>query len=172
MQRLSQLIYWWCNLILFFAPVLLVWTVIDTDMFVELIKRSVNIHIQWQTVQSSQWIVVWCLVVGFFGVGYWAIYSLRKAFKSFAAGEWFNSANSLHTRNFAKLLLIQSILTPVLFTASVLVLSFNHSESQKVLAFSFGHNELKGVFIALIFFIISHILVLGHNIDDENKHFL
>lgn len=172
MRTLSLVIYWCCNLVLFVTPLLFLLSVFETSLFTNMIRRSLNLQIQWHTVGDVQWIVLWCSMLVFIGIGYAGIYFLRKSFQNFAAGDWFSLSNSLNVNRFAKLLLVQSIATPILFTVSGLILSFNHPPGQKILALSFGTNEFKGVMVSIIFLVISHILVVGHNIDDENKHFL
>ena len=172
MRRLSFVIYWCCNLMLITAPVLLIISIFDTALFTDMVKNTVKLSIRWNTVESAQWIVLWCLMIGFFAIGYVGIYFLRKAFQNFAAENWFTLSNSINIKRFAKLLLIQSIAAPILFTVSGLILSFNHPPNEKILAIMLGSNEIKAIVVALIFLVISHILVVGHTIDSENKTFL
>lgn len=172
MEKLSRVIYWCCNLVLFGTPLILVASIFDSSLFVDVVKAAMKLDIQWGTVQNAQWIVLWCFLTVFLGIGYAAVYYLRASFQSFAVGDWLSLSNGLNIRRFAKLLFAQSIATPILFTFSGLILSFNHPPGQKILAIYLGANEIKGVVVSLIFLVVNHILVIGHDIDSENKHFL
>lgn len=172
MRKLAVIVYWACNLVLLGTPLLLIFCLFNTSVFVDIVRNSVDLNIQWRTVQDTQWILLFCSITVVLAIGYVGIYFLRKSFKCFAAGELFTLNNSLNIKMFAKLLLAQTLATPVLYTVASLILSFNHPPGQKILAVTIGANEVKGVLVSLIFLVVSHILVVGHDIDNENKHFL
>ena len=53
-----------------------------------------------------------------------------------------------------------------------LALSLNHPAGQKLLAISFGSNELKAIGVALVLWVLSDLLVEGGKLQSENQQFV
>ena len=116
--------------------------------------------------------------------GFWALtlicalpawistYYLRRAFLYFAKGEYFNLANSCSLRLFAVFIFIQALATPVHTMLSSVLLSVNHPGGEKILALSFGSNDLKTIALAFIFWVISGLLVEANLLEKENQQFV
>lgn len=171
-HRLSLLISWGCVALLILVPAAALFFLISPDSFVEFVRRSIGLPIQWQTVSTGQWHVLWALTALYVSIGLAGVYFLRRAFANFARGELFNPINSRDLRRFSILLLIQALVTPLHFALSSMLLSINHPAGQKMLSISFGGNEFRAVGVALVLWVMSNLLVEGCKLQTENRQFV
>lgn len=140
--------------------------------FTELAQSNLNLSIYWTTVEQWQWYVLWGSTTAYLSIGLFGLYFLHRAFKKIAAGELFNLENSLNIRRFSILLFVQVIAKPVYFSFSGVLLSLNHPEGEKVLAVSFGSEEITILALAMILWVVSDVLVAGFKLQSENQQFV
>ena len=168
----SFLIYWGCNLTISIVPVFALYFLWDMNSFASLARNSLNLAIQWNSVESWQWYLLWLLTTVYISIGLVGVYFLRRPFHNFAKGELFNLTNSVHFKRFSTLLFLQAIAAPLNFSLSSILLSLNHPKGQKLLAVSFGSDEIKAIVLGMIFLVVSNLLVEAASIHTENKQFV
>ena len=171
-HRYSQLIVWLCTVVLFLAPAAAIYYLVELDAFIELAKSQLNLAIQWATVTDMQWYGLWGLTLLSVLPALIGIYFLRRAFIRFARGEFFNAINSHHLRLFSLFIFVQAVTSPLHFLLSSLLLSANHPAGQKILAITFGSNDIKTIVFAMIFWVLSDLLVKASRLETENKQFV
>ncbi|MCR9279372.1 MAG: DUF2975 domain-containing protein [Pseudomonadaceae bacterium] len=171
-RRAASLVCWACTAVLAIAPLAAIYYLIDADAFAQLVKTSLAIPIQWQTVANAQWYIMWGLMAAYVSIGLAGLFFLRRAFANFARGEMFNLTNSKNLKRGSLLLCVQAFITPLYFAASSLVLSINHPAGEKILSLSFGSNELKIIGIGLVLWVMSSLLVEGSKLQSENRQFV
>ena len=159
-RRLSLLISWAATALLVLVPLAAIYYLADLAAFAKLARVSIGLPIQWQTVTQAQVLALWTLTALYVSIGH------------FAQGELFNSANSRDLRRFAILLLIHALASPLHFALSSVLLSLNHPAGQKMLSIAFGSNELKAIGVALVFWVMSNLLVEGGRLQTENQQFI
>ncbi len=171
-NTLSLVIARGCTAILALAPMVALYFLIDIQTFLSLASTNLAIAIQWHTVTPFQAYMFWLLTCLSMLPGLVGLYYLRRAFANFALGELFNETNSTHLKRFSQFLAIQALATPLHLAFSSLLLSINHPAGQKILSISFGSNEIKTLGLAVIFWVISDLLVKASQIEQENKQFV
>lgn len=171
-RKFSQVIAFACIAILFTAPIVALYFLINIDQFVDLTRNSLGLPIQWQTVSNTQWYGLWLLTSLYIAIGLVGLYFLLRAFSNFAKGQLFNRSNSRDLRLFSKLLFVQALAKPLLFAVSSILLSINHPAGQKILSVSFGSNEIMVIALAMILWVMSDLLVKGSELESENKQFI
>tara|TARA_R110000782_G_scaffold56616_14_gene118679 strand:+ start:98 stop:619 length:522 start_codon:yes stop_codon:yes gene_type:complete len=171
-RRLSLLISWAATALLVLVPLAAIYYLADLAAFAKLARVSIGLPIQWQTVTQAQVLALWTLTALYVSIGLAGLHYLRRAFAHFAQGELFNSANSRDLRRFAILLLIHALASPLHFALSSVLLSLNHPAGQKMLSIAFGSNELKAIGVALVFWVMSNLLVEGGRLQTENQQFI
>lgn len=171
-RHFSQLIAWGCLAVLVIAPVAALYFLINIDAFATLARRTLELPIQWQTVESWQWYSLWVSTSLHLAVGLGGLYFLRRAFENFAKGELFNRNNSRNLRLFAIFLFAQALATPVHLGLSSVLLSLNHPTGQKLLSVTLGSGEIKVITLAMILWVMSDLLIKGTQIERENKQFV
>ncbi|MEM1145957.1 MAG: DUF2975 domain-containing protein [Pseudomonadota bacterium] len=171
-RRVSLAIAWACSFLLVAVPVGALFYAVNLESFALLARENIGLPIQWRTVSEGQWYAAWLLTAAYLSIGLVGLYFLRRAFKNFAAGELFNNVNSRDLRRFSVFLIAQAIATPVHLSLLSVLLSLNHPAGQKLLAISFGSNELKAIAVALILWVLSDLLVEGAKLHAENKQFV
>jgi len=171
-KTLSKLISWGCLTLLLVTPLIAVYYAFDIQAFAVLSQSILSMAIQWQTVTDAQWYALWALTFGYLAVGLTGLYNLRKAFVNFAKGELFNTTNSRYLRLFSLFLLLQAILKPIHLAAVSVLLSWYHPPGQKMFTLVLGSAELKMLALAIIFWVLSDLLVKASALDAENKQFI
>lgn len=168
----SKAICWGCSAILISMPIAAIYFAFNLDLLISVAKQNLRLNIQWHTVTRGQAYWLWALTVLSVVPICIAIVFLRRAFASFANGDFFNLSNSRSLRYFSLYLFIQAIARPLHFSISSLVLSANHPAGQKLFAISFGSNEIILMALAILFWVLSDLLVQACSIDSENKQFV
>ena len=170
--RIATLVYWLCTALLVLLPLGALFLLVDIERFAQLASRHLNLPIQWHTVTVAQWYGLWVLAALYAAIGYTGTVFLRRAFRSFAHGAWFDADSSRNLRVFSVLLAVQGIAKPVQFALAGIVLSLQHPPGGKVLAVSVGSNEATLVVAGMILWVLSDLLVAGTRADAENRQFV
>jgi len=171
-KQISIAVFWVCRSAILVFALGGIYLLIDIELFVHLAQLSFNLPIQWHTVDSTQWYSLWLFAMSYLLIGLFGLYYLSKAFKNFASGEFFNLTNSTYLKRFSILLFAQSVVTPIHFALSSILLSLNHPTGQKLLSIALSSHELKGIILAMIFWVLSNILVESAQLQSENQQFI
>lgn len=171
-RRISLLISWGCLLTITLALIGALALLFNIDWFANLAKENFAAPIIWSTVSQWQWISFWVVTLVYVAIGLVGLYFLHRAFAQFAKGELFNLINSLNIRRFAIFLLAQSAAKPIYYALSSALLSMNHPAGEKLLAITFGSNEIRAVALAMILWVVSDLLVAGSKLQSENQQFI
>lgn len=171
-RRFSLFIYWGCSIAMVLIPIAALYYFWSIASFAAIAKTNLPLPIIWASVNSWQWYTLWGLTFLYLMLGVYSLYILRRPFYNFAKGEYFNLKNSLNLRRFSILLFAQALAKPLLFTLSSVLLSLNHPAREKVLSVSLGSHELSTIALAMIFLVISNLLVEANRLETENREFL
>jgi hypothetical protein len=145
---------------------------VSIDEFAEFTQESIGLPIDWSTVVSWQWYALWAITFLYMTIGMAGLYFLRRPFAKFARGELFNSANSRNLHRFSILLFVQAIAKPIHFALSSVLLSANHDAGNKMLSISVGSNEVRMIAVAIVFWVVSNLLIEGCKMQSENRQFV
>jgi len=171
-RRFSFLISLGCITTIAVASLAALCMLFNIDWFADLAKSNLDFRMQWPTVQQWQWYSLWALTTVYLSIGLIGLYFLHCAFSNIATGELFNLSNSLNIRRFAILLIVQGLAGPLYFSLSSILLSINHPAGEKMLYVAFGSNEIFSLALALIFWVLSDLLVMGSKLQSENQQFV
>ena len=171
-RQFSLLIAWSCTALLVVVPLGALYFLVSIHDFAALARRNIGLPIDWGTVVDWQWYALWSVTSLYLTIGLIGLYFLRRPFANFARGELFNLANSRDLRRFSILLLVQALAKPLHFALSSLLLSANHGPGEKMLSISVGSGEVRMIALALIFWIVSNLLIEGGNLQAENRQFV
>ncbi len=171
-KQLSLFIYWVCSITMVLAPIVALYYLWNIVSFAALARTHIGLPIVWASVDSWQWYILWLCTFLYLMLGVYSLYILRRPFKNFAKGELFSLSNSLNLRSFSKLLFAQALAKPLLFTLSSVLLSLNHASGEKILSISLGSNEFTIIALAVIFWVISNLLVEANRLKTENQEFV
>ncbi len=171
-KRISVAVSWLCRATILFGVLSVVLFALRLPLFADLAMSQLPIPIQWKTVERWQWGGLLALTTVFMSIGLLGLYYLQRAFTGFAEPQPFNLQNSANLRRFSVLLLIQVILKPVYMGTASVLLSLNHPAGEKVLAISFGSDELSTLVLGLILWVISDLLVDAQKLHSENQQFV
>lgn len=171
-RKLSLLISWGCIAVLIVIPLVALYFLLNLQAFAVLVQKNIDLAIEWETVLDWQWYALWVVTLLFLTIGMAGLYFLRRPFANFARGELFNLVNSLNLRRFSMLLFAQALAKPLLFAAASVLLSANHSAGNKMLAISIGSNEIRMIATAIVFWVISNLLIEGCKLQSENRLFV
>lgn len=171
-RRLSLLISWLCTALLVAVPLAALYHLANINAFAALARNSIGLAIDWSTVVAWQWYALWAATALYLSIGLAGLYFLRRPFANFARGELFNSANSRDLQRFAMILFAQALIKPVHFALASVFLSANHGAGNKMLSISLGSNEVRMVAMAVIFWVVSSLLIEGNRLQSENQQFV
>ncbi|MGH1543312.1 MAG: hypothetical protein ACRBHB_23110 [Arenicella sp.] len=171
-KKLSYLISWGSMATIALMLIVLFSFLIDIAWFAELAQSNLRLPIYWTTVEQWQWYLLWASTAVYLAIGLFGLYFLHLAFRKIATGELFNLANSLNIRRFSILLLVQALAKPICFSGASVLLSLNHPEGEKVFSLFFGSQELTLIALAMIFWVVSDLLVAGSRLQSENRQFI
>ncbi|MEL7450525.1 MAG: DUF2975 domain-containing protein [Pseudomonadota bacterium] len=170
--KLARLVYWAASAWLVALPIGALYSLTDINLLARLAQLNLGLPIQWFTVATWQWYGLWAVSVAYLAVGYAGIYFLRRAFRSFASGQWFDTDNSRSLRLFAIFLVAQGFVKPLHHAASSVVLSWNHPPGQGMLSLSAGSHELVLIVSGLVVWVLADLLLAGIRADSENRQFV
>lgn len=171
-KHFSHLISWGSVASILLTIIILFSFLVNMDWFKEVAQANLKLPIHWATVKQWQWYVLWCLTAAFLAIGLFGMYYLHCAFKKISTGELFNLINSLNIRRFSILLFVQTAVKPVYFGLVSVILSINHPKGEKMLLISFGSQEITMLALAMIFWVVSDVLVSGCKLQTENRQFV
>ena len=171
-RRLSLLISWGCTALLSAFLLIALYCLANIDEFAEFTQKSIGLPIAWSTVVSWQWFALWITTFLYMAIGMAGLYFLRRPFAHFARGELFNLANSRNLQRFSILILVQAIAKPIHFALSSVILSANHGAGNKMLSISVGSNEVRMIAVAIVFWVVSNLLIEGCKLQSENQQFV
>ena len=171
-KKFSYLIFWGSLATIFLTIIALLSFLIKIDWFAEIAQTNLRMPIYWTTVKAWQWYLLWASTTAFLAIGLFGLYFLHCAFKKISTGELFNLANSLNIRRFAILLFVQTAAKPIYLSFTSVILSLNHPKGEKMLSLTFGSQELTMLALAMIFWVVSDVLVAGCKLQAENRQFI
>lgn len=171
-RKFSLLISWGCAALLVSTPFITLYFLLDIQAFAALTQRSIGLAIDWESVVSWQWYALWSVTAGYLAIGLVGLYFLRRPFANFARGELFNLTNSRDLHRFSILLFAQALAKPLHFALASLLLSANHGAGNKMLSISFGSTEGRMIALALVFWVVSNLLIEGGRLQAENRQFV
>ena len=171
-RRFSLVIAWGSLALLALCAGYALYFLAYMDAFSALARRNLALPIQWQTVDSWQWYSLWAVTAAYVAIGAAALIYLRRAFSAFARGEFFNPANSKALRVFSILMFVYGLAKPVHHAAASVLLSLNHPPGQKMLSISVGSGAVMAIALGVILWVVSELLLVGFNIESDNKQFV
>jgi hypothetical protein len=106
------------------------------------------------------------------GFSMWALWSLRTLFLRYAKGEVF-SREALHAlTNVSKALLGGVIASFVMQGAISLVLTWPLGHGHRAISLGFGSNDVAGLFMAGVVFVIARVMAEARRVAEENAGFV
>lgn len=171
-RKLAAVVAWLCTAWLVVLPAAALYYLVKLESFGLLAAANLALPIQWYTVNNNQWLMLWGVTALYLSLGYAGAWYLRKAFRSFARGDWFDIENSRHLRRYAALLIVQGFAKPLHFGISSVILSLNHPPGEKLFSISFGSNEIVLVVAGIVMWVLSDLLVEGTRAEAENRQFV
>lgn len=154
------------------VPLTALYFLVRIDAFAAMTQPNIGLNIDWSSVVDWQWYGLWVLTSLYLSIGLVGFYILRRPFANFARGELFNSANSRDLQRFSILLFVQALTKPIYSGLASLLLSANHGPGNKMLSISFGSNEVRMIAIAIVFWVVSNLLIEGCKLQSENQQFV
>lgn len=171
-RRFSLLISWGCTALLVLIPLAALYFLINIHAFALFAQKNIGLAIDWGTVVAWQWYTLWGVTFLYLSIGLVGLNCLRRPFANFARGELFNLTNSRDLQRFSILLLVQALAKPLHFAIASLLLSANHSAGNKMLSISMGSSEVRMIALALVFGVVSNLLIEGGRLQSENRQFI
>lgn len=171
-KRLSLIISYLCLFTLVTLPLAAIWLLFNLDLLAEIAQRNIRLPIIWETVENWQLLTLWLVSAAYISIGLLGIFYLRRSFLNFSKGQYFNIANTRDLRRFSICILIQGMVTPVYYSCLSVLLSWQHPPGQKMLSIMFGSNEIRTIGLALIFWVVSNLLVEAEKLKNENQQFI
>ena len=145
---------------------------VNIEHFAALAQSNLGLPIQWQTVTDGQLYGLWMLTALYLSLGITSLYFLRRAFANFARGQLFTLDNSRDLRLFSIFLFAQALAKPIHFALASLLLSMNHPAGERMLSISLGSGEVSLIGLAIIFWVLSDLLVKASQLENENRQFI
>ncbi len=103
---------------------------------------------------------------------FYIIWKLINMFRLFAAGEVFTSAATKHLFSAAKGMVVWGGIAIVSTTAAVLVLTANAAKGEHIFAVSVSSGQLAGIFVGVIFVVMSWVMQEAARLSEENAGFV
>ncbi len=170
--KLAALVAWLCTAWLVTLPTAALYFLVRIESFGSLTMTNLAMPIQWYTVSHGQWYALWAITALYLALGYAGAWYLRRAFSSFARGDWFNIDNSRYLRRYAALLILQGAAAPLHFGLASVILSLNHPAGERLLSISVGSNVAVMIIAGFIFWVLADLLVEGTKANAENRQFV
>jgi len=171
-RQFSALVVALCTVWLIALPAGALYALLNLQWFGSLAAGHIALPIQWFTVETWQWLSLWALTMLYLSVGLAGVWNLRRAFSSFARGDWFNADNSRHLRRCAALMMLQGLAKPVHFAIASVLLSLNHESGSRVLSIKLGSGEVTLVLSGFVLWVLADLLLEGVRAHAENRQFV
>lgn len=171
-RKLAALVAWLCTVWLVALPAAALCFLVRIDDFGAMAISNLAMPIQWYTVSHGQWYALWAITALYLALGYAGAWYLRKAFASFASGDWFDTDNSRFLRRYAALLILQGVVKPLHFGLASIILSLNHPAGERLLSISVGSEVAVLIVAGFILWVLADLLVEGARADTENRQFV
>lgn len=124
------------------------------------------------TVALSARIATTALVWAAIGLMIHAVVSLMRMFALFADGRVFDPAAARWMRRAGLSLFALALFSTVSRTLIILLLSLANPPGERQLAIGVEGMQLLSIFVAGVFVLVAHVLVLGSEIEQENRSFV
>lgn len=171
-RKLAALVAGLCAVWLVVLPTAALYFLVRIDDFGAMAVGNLAMPIQWYTVGNGQWYALWAITALFLALSYAGAWNLRKAFASFARGDWFDIENSRYLRRYATLLILQGVAKPVHFALASVILSLKHPAGERLLSISIGSDVAVLMIAGFILWVLADLLVEGSKADTENRQFV
>ena len=171
-QKLARWVVWCCTAWLMAVPAGAFYFALNLDTFSALAMTHLALPIQWFSVNAFQWQALLALTFAYMCLSLAGTWYLLKAFRSFAAGHWFDESNSRHLRRFATLLMLQGAVRPVYLALASVLLSLNHPAGEQVLSLTAGSREVGLLVAGFVMWVLADLLVKGSDAANENRQFV
>jgi hypothetical protein len=96
----------------------------------------------------------------------------RRSLLRFGRGEYFTAETAADLRGFALWSLLAALGSLLAPTAATLALTIANAPGHRILAFSASPEQLIGLLVAGMFWIVGGVLLKGAQIADENRQFV
>lgn len=106
------------------------------------------------------------------GLVIYAIAALQRMFALFAGGRVLDAGAALWMRRAGLALFAVAVYGVVAHTAMVLLISLGNAPGGRQLSIQFADDQLFSVFLAGVFVVVAHALVLGAETEQENRSFV
>ena len=160
-----------CWLFIVAIPVVMLWYLFGpagSDMLLAGLNQTIRVD----RVAPWQWVCVKLVALLPSIILIAGIFTLQKTFAAFQRGTYFSLSNVNNIKRLSVYLLINAILSPLVYTLSLLIFSVSQLPGEKILSFRFGSPEIKMIFIAMIFWVIAWVIEQGESIEHENRQFI
>lgn len=171
-QRLSTNMRTICSLAMFVIPLVLAWIWLDFTRFAAAIADSQGINIQMQYIGPMNLLFGFLISMLPAGVIIYGLQRLRKLFALYQQNIFFSTENIKHLRAFSTALFISVLLSPVTTTLLGLALTMSNPPGEKSLVIMLSSHEISTGFIAVLFMVISGIMVEAKKLADENSEII
>ncbi len=167
-----QLIASGCTVVVVMLSLGAAYLLFNIELVATLARSNLGLPIQWVTVTDPQLYGLWLVTLLYLSLGVTSLFFLRRAFANFAKGELFTLNNSRDLRLFSIFLFAQALAKPVHFALASLLLSMNHPVGERILSISLGTGEVSLIALAIIFWVLSDLLVKASQLENENRQFI
>ena len=106
------------------------------------------------------------------GLMVYAIVCLMRMFALFGGGRVFDPQAAFWMRRAGVMLLVLAVWSTVSRTLTILLLSLANPAGERQLSITLEGAQLLSVFVAGVFVLVAHALVLGSEIERENRSFV
>lgn len=173
LKRLSRLLYGFSvaliSLLVFAGAVLSVMALVDASVLeraypgaardpelVPVAARLATLALAWITI----------------GLTVYAVSCLMRMFRLFGEGKVFDPTAAFWMRRAGVSLFILAIYGTVKRTLTILILSLGNPPGERQLAIGLEGTQFLSIFVAGVFVLVAHALVLGAEIERENRSFV
>ena len=171
LSRLAGMCRIGCWLYIVSAPLVMIWYLFGSSGNAMIIA-ALDHPLRFDRVASWQWLWVKLVTILPSLILIAGVFALEKTFAAFQRGTYFSLTNVNYIKRFSVYLLLNAILSSLVFTLALLILSISQSPGEKILSFRFGSAEIKMIFIAAAFWLIAWVIEQGEAIEQENRQFI
>lgn len=172
-QTLSQVMSYFCTLLIVALPCWTIWFWLNIDQFVAALSSArPNVLIDMQYIQTYQLALVMFISLSAVGLMMFGLWHLQRLFALFRTGTFFTSRAVSHLHVFTMVLFISAFMKPVVTALISLILTIGNPPGQKSLVLEFGSSDVSSIFIAGTLMVITWIMKEGQRLATENAEFV